>query len=124
MENTTAPVTKVKLSKKEVSAMLEAGVKKADIAIHFGLNANQMTKAFKVMGLNSVRAKKIEFEIVDEDVENVEDGVEASVSASFQLEVERPVAVAQVEAKVEAKEPVAPTQSEMASANIAATDEF
>lgn len=81
---------KVKLSPKFIQAQLEAGVDKETIrTTHYSsLNTNQWKQALKAMNLSAVRAKKVAFEIVDEE-ETYDEVKEIDPATSYTEAVER-----------------------------------
>lgn len=61
---------RVKLTKTQVLSDIESGMSRKEIAEKYGLPATQMNKAISLMGLSGIRAKKVLFEIVEDEVEN------------------------------------------------------
>lgn len=61
---------KVKINKTEVVKLLEAGVTKTEVRdqLYPSLNNMQWIKALKMMGLSSMKVKKVDFIIEDETV--------------------------------------------------------
>ena len=79
---------RVKLSKRDVLAQIEAGMTRKEIAEIYGLPVVQMNKAITALGLSGVRAKKVMFEIVpdQEEIEEMQELVRESVpSIEFNL---------------------------------------
>jgi hypothetical protein len=60
-----------KITYTEVESMLDNGHSKKEIAMHYGLNMNQITLALKKLGLSNKRSKKIDFDVVDDRPEAV-----------------------------------------------------
>ena len=59
-------MSKIKVTKEEVQALIENGTTRKDLAAHYGVSVLQVNKLIERLGLKGVKAKKFDFEIVEE----------------------------------------------------------
>jgi transposase-like protein len=73
---------RVKLTVSGLTADIENGLTRPEIAEKYGLNTQQLAKAMKQAGLIGKKAKKVAFELVDDTVESptVQQVIEAGYS--------------------------------------------
>lgn len=62
MENNVVPINKATLTQQ-----VESGMKKKELALHYGISLNQMTKALQACGLQIKKNHYPKFQIVDSE---------------------------------------------------------
>lgn len=62
MENNVVPINKATLTQQ-----VESGMKKKELALHYGISMNQMTKALQACGLQIKKNHYPKFEIVEDE---------------------------------------------------------
>lgn len=63
MENKVVPINKAILKQQ-----VESGMKKKELAAHYGISVNQMTKALQASGLQIKKNHYPKFELIDDEV--------------------------------------------------------